>query len=106
MEPTLLAGDWLLVDPAAYRRRPPTVGDIVVARDPREPERLLVKRVAALVEAGAVELAGDTPGASTDSRTFGPVPREALLGRVWARYWPPHRAARLARQDRSGAGHG
>ncbi len=26
---------------------------------------------------------------STDSRTFGPVPRKLIRGRVWMVYWPP-----------------
>ena len=45
MEPTLRAGDRLLLDPLAYREAAPQRGDIVVIHDPAEPERLLVKRV-------------------------------------------------------------
>ena len=40
-------------------------------------------------------LLGDNRGASTDSRDFGPVRREAILGVAWLRYWPPERAGRL-----------
>ncbi len=32
---------------------------------------------------------GDNRGASRDSRTFGPVPSEKLIGRAVFRYWPP-----------------
>ena len=32
---------------------------------------------------------GDNPSRSTDSRTFGPVSSERILGRVWLRCWPP-----------------
>lgn len=35
------------------------------------------------------------PAASTDSRSFGPVSRRAILGRVWAVYWPPRAARRV-----------
>ena len=31
---------------------------------------------------------GDNPGDSRDSRAFGPVPGERIIGRVWCRIWP------------------
>lgn len=31
---------------------------------------------------------GDNRGNSNDSRMFGPVQRENIVGRVWLRYWP------------------
>lgn len=31
---------------------------------------------------------GDNRGNSNDSRSFGPVNREEIVGRVWLRYWP------------------
>ena len=32
---------------------------------------------------------GDNPADSRDSRAFGPVPYERIIGRVWLRVWPP-----------------
>ena len=32
---------------------------------------------------------GDNPADSRDSRAFGPVPGERIIGRVWFRIWPP-----------------
>ena len=32
---------------------------------------------------------GDNPAQSTDSRTFGPVSAERIIGRAWLRCWPP-----------------
>jgi signal peptidase I len=32
---------------------------------------------------------GDNRGSSNDSRYFGMVPYEDILGRAWVRYWPP-----------------
>lgn len=94
MLPTLAHGDYVIVD----RRVPPTApsrpGDIVLARDPRDPGRTLVKRVSHLEPAGAW-LLGDNPDASTDSRTFGPIPLEDVLGQVRWRYWPLRRRVRL-----------
>ncbi len=31
---------------------------------------------------------GDNRGNSNDSRVFGPIKRDYILGRVWLRYWP------------------
>jgi nickel-type superoxide dismutase maturation protease len=95
MAPLLRDGDWILVDPDAYRRRPPRPGELVVVPDPREPERIVVKRVAAIDSRGLLDLAGDNPARSTDSRRFGPVDPGGVLGRPWARYWPPGRAGLL-----------
>ncbi|MGZ6271640.1 MAG: nickel-type superoxide dismutase maturation protease [Candidatus Limnocylindrales bacterium] len=91
MRPGLVPGDWLLVDGDAYRDRLPRAGELVVVPDPRRPDRLLVKRVAEVLDDGRLELRGDAPEASTDSRTFGPVAPELVLGRAWARCWPPRR---------------
>jgi hypothetical protein len=95
MAPTLLPGDWLLADPEAYRIRPPDPGDLVLAPDPREPARLLVKRVVGVEPGGGLLLGGDRPPASTDSRIFGAVDPAAVVGRPWFRYWPVSRLGRV-----------
>jgi len=95
MEPTLLDGDWLLVDPAAYAHRAPQAGELVVTRDPRDPGRVLVKRVAEVAEDGTLILAGDHPAHADDSVAIGPVAESDLVGRPWFRYWPPSRAGRV-----------
>jgi nickel-type superoxide dismutase maturation protease len=91
MEPTLRAGDWLLVDPDAYVRRSPAPGDLVLAPDPREDDRLLIKRVDSLDADGWLRLAGDDPDHSTDSRVFGAVDPARVAGSPWFRYWPARR---------------
>jgi nickel-type superoxide dismutase maturation protease len=96
MAPTIEAGDWLLVDPMAYGLRAPRPGQLVVALDPRDPGRELVKRVAALDLDGRLLLAGDARGASTDSRTFGAVDPAAVRGRPWFRVKPLRRLGRVA----------
>ncbi|MEO7119034.1 MAG: nickel-type superoxide dismutase maturation protease [Candidatus Limnocylindrales bacterium] len=95
MAPTLLPGDWLLVDPDAFRSRRPAGGDLVVVPDPREPSRELVKRVATVDVDGRSTVRGDAPGASTDSRTFGPLDPATFLGQPWFRYWPLRRLGRV-----------
>ena len=41
-----------------------------------------------VIPAGEVFLMGDHRSNSADSRTFGPVPTEHVIGRAWLRYWP------------------
>ena len=60
-------------------------GGLVVLSEPGEREHLIIKRVTAAFDHG-VDVAGDDPGWSIDSRTFGTVPhrdvRRIVLGRV------------------------
>jgi signal peptidase I len=96
MRPAFVPGDRLYVDPAPGRPLAP--GDVVVARDPERPGRLLLKRIAAVPggaggarpppPAGYLDLAGDNAAASRDSRQFGSVPASAVVGVVWFRYAP------------------
>jgi len=96
MRPTLEPGDRLRFDPGAYRRGLPAVGEIVVLEDPEGRVRWLVKRVSRVAGAGqAIEVAGDGGESARDSRTFGPVPVGAVVGRVYRRYYPPDRAGEL-----------
>jgi nickel-type superoxide dismutase maturation protease len=95
MRPTLEPGDWLLVDPDAFRERQPGVGELVLLPDPREPACLLVKRVTGLDERGCLLVSGDWPEGSTDSRVFGAVDPATLEGQPWFRYWPLGRFGRI-----------
>lgn len=78
MEPTLTEGQYVLVD----RGRVPRPGQLAVAHHPDRPDLLVVKRVAEVTEAGRFDLASDNQDAGTDSRTWGPVPAEAIVGAV------------------------
>jgi signal peptidase I len=110
MLPAIHPGDWLLVDPTT--RRWPRRGTIVVFREPGG-EALSIKRVAGRpgdwvrFESGYLHLGPDEAwllsdaddavtrragfGPPVDSRRFGPVPLELLVGRAWFRYAPLER---------------
>ena len=116
MLPSIAPGDWLLVDPtvAHWPRR----GSIVVVREPDSGE-LAIKRVASRpgdrvpFADGYLILAGDEAwllsdadeeatraagfGSPIDSRTYGPVPLELLIGRAWFRYAPLRRLGPIRR---------
>ena len=93
MAPTFLPGDRLVVLRRPLGTTPwPEVGAVVAVRDPRERTRTLVKRVARVDRAaGTLEVVGDDPAASTDSREFGPVPLDSVVGRIVYRYGPTGR---------------
>ena len=87
-------------------------GDVVLATSPTNPTQLVFKRVVGVggdvidvpysngrnfrvtttrvrVPVGSVWLQGDNARNSTDSRDYGPVPEDMILGRAIVRVWPP-----------------
>jgi len=81
MLPTIRPGDSLLIDEKYYAHQSPTINDIVLFRDPREFNRIMVKRVVRL-DKDTVFLQGDNPAESTDSRHFGAIHSSKLIARV------------------------
>jgi nickel-type superoxide dismutase maturation protease len=85
MAPALRHGDHRLV----RLTRPgvlPRPGRLVVVRFPDG--TLAVKRLVRPVDGTGVWVEGDNPFGSTDSRTFGPLDGDAVVGRVLLRLWP------------------
>jgi inner membrane protease subunit 1 len=112
MTPGLEPGDLVVVGRYDARRRMPRRGDVVAARPAALGGRALVKRLAGLphecvaldgrrwqLGAGEFFLLGDRSADSRDSRAFGPVRREELIGPVQARLWP-WRVRELASDNR------
>jgi len=118
MLPAIEPGDWLLVDPTVTRW--PRRGSVVVFREP-DSDELAIKRVAArpgdrvryaegylilgadeawlLSDANEAELLASGLGEPVDSRRYGPVPVELLIGRAWFRYAPVRRIGRIPRRQ-------
>jgi len=125
MEPTFYTGDYLVVDEVTYLFREPVRGEIVVFRNPANPEEFYIKRIIGLpgetvdirgdellidgIEVGEDYLPsgagirgefktelddnhyyvmGDNRLRSSDSRDWGPLSREAIIGTVRLRFWP------------------
>ncbi len=86
MTPAFSPGERVLVNRAAYWFSKPRPGDSVVVRDPRRQERLLFKRIDRPAGTDGWLVLGDNTKASTDSRTFGPVGPELIVGKVFFRY--------------------
>lgn len=84
MEPLLREGDSAFVFKWAYWRDTPHKGDIVVLKDPRD-SCLLVKRVEGCV-GDMILVRGENEEYSTDSRVFGPIRKEDIVGKIILRY--------------------
>ena len=91
MSPTVQAGDYVIVNTWAYRRRAPGVGDLVVLRDPEVEGRFLCKRIAGVSGPALYAVRGDNKNVSRDSRAFGPVPADLIVGKVWLSARAPRR---------------
>jgi signal peptidase I len=116
MVPAILPGDWLILNPVVSRW--PARGSVVVFHEPFG-GALAVKRVASLpghrvpfangyltLGAGEAWLIADADekaaasvgsGPPVDSRRFGPVNEDDLVGMAVFRYWPPRRIGRIRR---------
>ena len=86
MLPLLEPGQEVLINPAAYRQTFPQPGDIIVMIHPHRPQTRLIKRVSAVLDDQRYFVVGDNPLESTDSRTFGPISLEQILGQVTSRF--------------------
>lgn len=82
MVPTYRDGEMVTVNPDAYLTCSPSKDHIVMALHPFKKGVTMIKRVSHLTEDGRYFLVGDNPLESSDSRGFGPLRRERILGRV------------------------
>ena len=83
MRPTLCPGDFVLVNPLAFKDQSPALGDVIVVKHPYR-SCVIIKRVSEVVDDGVV-IVGDQPESSSDSRSFGRISFSAIVGRVTSR---------------------
>lgn len=63
--------------------------DGVVLEEPYLPQVPLQNFAPVRIPPGHVFVMGDNRGLSNDSRAFGPVSLDRIIGRAWFSYWPP-----------------
>jgi signal peptidase I len=68
--------------------------DVVTA-----PGQFLVEGESYVVQPGEVMALGDNRGHSSDSREWGPVPEQNIVGRVFFRYWPTNAIGLVSAKD-------
>jgi nickel-type superoxide dismutase maturation protease len=95
MTPALEPGDRVVVLGFGRLR----TGDLVACVDPRDRRRIMAKRMAGRDPGGGYIVLGDNSGASTDSRHFGPIDDNLIVGRLIYRYSPLARAGLIWRRS-------
>ncbi len=85
MEPAFESGDYVLVNKLAYVFGKPTKGDVIVLKHPKEKNKFIIKRIALATHSNEYYVVGDNKDYSQDSRHFGPVKINSIIGKVWIR---------------------
>ena len=81
MLPTLRSGDIVLIDKKAYSTAMPKVGEIVLAHHPYM-DLSIIKRIKDITIEGRIVLSSDNPQVGSDSRQFGTITNQRVIGRV------------------------
>lgn len=86
MLPFLSPGEEILIDPYIYNKSKPEINDVVAIAHPLKTTLAIVKRIKAISEDGKYFLMGDNPTASTDSRHWGTISQQQIIGKVTNRF--------------------
>ena len=85
MQPLLQPGEEILIDISAYQKSLPKIGDIIVAFHPYHANFPIVKRIIS-IDNGDCFLQGDNKSESTDSRSYGAIKLDRIMGKVTCRF--------------------
>jgi signal peptidase I len=97
MVPTFHDGDYLIINEIGYRFEKPERDEVIVFRYPKNPSQFYIKRVIGLpgetingttLKEDEYYVMGDNRNASSDSRYWGPLKRNLIIGRAAIRLWP------------------
>lgn len=80
MFPTLESGQEVLVNRLSYVITRPREKEIIAIKDPRD-KKILIKRITK-IENGRLYVMGDNKSESMDSRHFGWIGKDAIIGKV------------------------
>jgi hypothetical protein len=86
MEPIFMEGENVVVNTWSYLLGSPKVGDVVAVKNPLKEQEILLKRIEKILPGNKFFLVGANKKDSFDSRNFGPVDREFILGKVLLKY--------------------
>jgi signal peptidase I len=95
MMPLINHGDWILVsldiNPDNLK-----INEIILLEDPINKE-LLIKRIESIETKNEKKfyVIGDNINDSYDSRTFGSIKKESIIGKPILRYWPLNKIKKL-----------
>jgi signal peptidase I len=79
LTPEYQNGDFVIISKIPFLFGPPSPGDVIAFHQPGY--GLLIKRIQHIRQNGGVDVIGSHPD-SIDSRVFGPVSKESMLGKV------------------------
>lgn len=112
MDPTFKNGDYLIVNEISYHFRKPQKNEVVIFRYPLDPSKFFIKRVIGLpgetIDSNGKQITlkdseyfveGDNRLASSDSRMWGPVPENLIVGMALVRLWPLNKMGILPGQN-------
>ena len=91
MEPNFHNGEYILTKKIEYKLKNPKRGDVIIFKSPRtyiSGGSYLREGDEIIVPEGQYFVSGDNRGHSSDSREFGPIPKEDFIGKAFLRYWP------------------
>ena len=86
MQPLLQPGDEILLNINAYNKSAPQIGDVIVAFHPYLPDFPIVKRIVSIEKDGSFFLQGDNTLESSDSRSYGAIKLDQIIGKVTSRF--------------------
>ena len=86
MEPVFKDGDQVVINRLTYVFSRPKPEDIVTIQHPHDRRKILLKKIEKLNSDNTYFVVGENKSDSEDSRFFGKINKEGILGKFWFRY--------------------